>query len=1241
MQEILRSNKDNRLYYLICYSDSWTNSWNVDDKIVWLFDAHFVKDSMFWEDTYYVVGPKRNTITPFSTNVCEILHNLGIKDVVRVEQFYAYDGSFDKLTQEKYEFNKLTYIFAGESHRKVAYEFVDDLRKYNDEMGLALSEEEIVFLENFCQEQGIRLLTDVELFGFAQVNSEHCRHKIFNGCYEINGVLYRKSLFDMIRDTTENSHESIISAYSDNVAFIKSPRFYEYRLNDQRMFEKINIKGAISLKAETHNFPTTVCAFPGAATGSGGEIRDRMGGGRGSIPGVGIAAYLTPYARVSDLSWERNVLKRIWKYQDPATILIQASNGASDYGNKFGQPLIGGTVTTFEHDMGYKGTLSYDKVIMLAGGVGHTNLDQTIKWIPKKGDKIILLGGDNYRIGIGGGSVSSLNTGECSDAIEFNAVQRANPEMQNRVNRVIRALIESDDNSIKVIHDHGAGGHFNCLSELVKDSGAVFDIKSLPVADKTLTDREILCNESQERMAIIVQEKDVARVVQIAKREQCPVYIIGTCTDDGDLVFRGSNTNVVNLPLEVLFKNPPQKLIKCKYKNVDFGEIPKIMNDLKHLLLRVLRVTKVASKEWLTHKVDRSVTGLVAQQQTVGPYQLPVADVAVKSLDYEGQNGIAIGIGDRPIPMIVDVEEGTYLTVGEALTNIVFAPLQFGLQSVVLSANWMWPCKKSNEDARLYFAVHALSEMCVQLNIPVPTGKDSLSMTQKYDNFDVKAPGTVVVTATGVCSDIKGVVTPDIKNVEDTIIVYIPFQDYSMEILDYQYLGTSVLAQTFNYLGGKVPKFNNPAKFRKMFALIQTLIKHDVVLAGHDISEGGIITALVEMAISGGCGLHLNTLFDMNKLFYEGLGVLIQIKEKDLDLIKVSGDDFFTIARPDFEMNEIKFTDMNKKSVTLCVDYLRWVWSQTSFDMDKLQMNNDVLLKRIYNIDKKMKPFKSPEFFNHFENYRLSRVMEGSLPKAAVIRDKGINGDREMVDALYYVGFEVKDITMTDIMEGREDLTDVNFIVFVGGFSNSDVLGSARGWASLFKYNPVAREVLENYYGREDTLSLGVCNGCQLMILLNAVSPDWLFNDFEAPPIELVKNDSEIFESRFVSVDVDDNSHTILFEGLEGSTLGVWVAHAEGKFKFNNFSNILTPLKYSNSNYPFNPNGSEYDVAGVCSWDGRHTAMMPHLERSIYPWQWAYYPYDKKLHITTPWIMCFKNAFNWIKFKAWIETKGE
>jgi len=1209
----LRSDINKNIFYIIITK----NNISISEELLWLFQAHPHTEEL----PKPLVGPKRSMITPWSTNVKEILSNLGYKGIIRVEKLISYETSLDVMTQEIYDSLELCY------NSSESVKHIKDISQYNRDNGLALSNDEIDYLNNF-QIKYKRYLTDAEIFGFAQTNSEHCRHKQFNAQYIIDNNVCDRSLFDLIKTTSRPTY-SILSAYRDNVAFIIGSHIKEFAPVNGVFREKGMIE-AISLKSETHNFPTTVCAFPGAATGSGGEIRDRMAGGRGSIPGIGIAGYLTSYARVSNLMWENNILERDWKYQDPATILIQASNGASDYGNKFGQPLIAGTVTTFEHRYG-DNLLGWDKVIMLAGGVGHTKRHYIEKGTPRKGDVIILLGGDNYRIGIGGGSVSSVDTGEFSQNIEFEAVQRANPEMQNRANRVIRALVESKENPIISIHDHGAGGHFNCLSELVEDTGAIFYMERFPVGDSSLSTMEILINESQERMAIVVHRRAINKVIDISNREQCPCYIIGECTDDKKLIFQKDGNKYVDLDLDFLFKETPRRIINVDHDNsVENTNEINIPNDsIETKLKKVLRLTKIASKEWLTHKVDRSVTGLVAQQQTVGPLQLPLADVAAKASDYTGEKCIAVGIGDRPIPSIVNVEAGVRLAVGEALLNLMWGGLQsYGLETIVLSVNWMWPCGQPGEDARLYDAVRAISDLCVELGVTIPTGKDSVSMTQKYnDGTIVKSPGTAIVTAVGKCYDKTKIITPDIKPREDTCIIYFPLQPIPSNPSDF--LGTSALAQVYNQLGGDkdlVPDLRDIKFFKKGFSFLKKWMWMCGIDAGHDVSDGGIITALCEMAFAGDCGLKINIKPEL--LFYEGLGVLVQCR----NIVKSLMGNYFkyhkgmVIAEPDFKSKRIRIND----DVDMDLNELRTCWYMTSHDMECLQMDNEVAHERLTNINKPMKQFNIPdEFSRRLISY--GKISGSRKIKAAIIRDKGTNGDREMAYALYYIGFEVKDITMTDIVEGRENLEDINLIVFCGGFSNSDVLGSARGWASIFKYNITARKILENYYAREDTLSLSVCNGNQLAILLNLIEPE---NILKEPNIEMKVNKSGIFESRFVSVDIRKSS-SVFLKGLEGCTLGIWIAHKEGRYYIKNkdkFSTNQIPIVYSNSEYPFNPNGSDYNIAAMCSENGRHLLSMPHPERSLFPWQCGYYPYmEKKSHKITPWVRLFENAFLWIK----------
>ena len=866
-----------------------------------------------------------------------------------------------------------------------------------------------------------------------------------------------------------------------------------------------------------------------------------MAGGRGSIPGIGTAGYLTSYARVSNLPWEEALPERKYLYQNPATILIDASNGASDFGNKFGQPLIAGTVTTFEHKKNDL-FLGWDKVIMLAGGIGHANREHVNKEKPKKGDVVILLGGDNYRIGIGGGAISSVNTGEFSEKLEINAVQRSNPEMQQRVYRVVRALTEQAHNPIVSIHDHGAGGHFNCLSELLSESGGIIFMDKLPIGDLTLSDMEILGNESQERMAMVVPTSSVNMIKDIAKREHCPCFVIGECTGDGKLIFKYNNgIKPIDLDFDFLFGKTPKTEINASPYPFKLSKIKMPNEKIEIQLKKVLRLTKIASKEWLTHKVDRSVSGLVAQQQTVGLCQIPLSDIAVKSMDYTGKYGIALGIGDRPIPGIINPEACAGLSIGEALLNIIWAPLADGLRGISLSANWMWPCHQLDENLRLYKAVSALSNICIELEIPVPTGKDSLSMTQKYPNgLIVKAPGTVIITATSLCNNVNKTVTPDIKKYNNTTLLYIPFQEFPSS--PDNFLGTSSLAQVYNQLGGEiehVPDLKNPKYFKLAFNFIQKLIHEDVILAGHDISDGGIITALCEMAFAGNCGLKIN--LAENAFFYEGLGVIIQIKNSTMEQITTTLPkemQIFEVAQPDLISNRIE-----KNNILDCdMSHLRRIWQKTSYDMELLQMDEKVAKEGFDNFDLPLEEFRFPIDFNPQKSEIFHKNVSDKI-NAAIIREKGTNGDREMAYCLDYAGFRVRDVTMTDITSGRETLDDINFIVFCGGFSNSDVLGSARGWAGIFRYNANASKTLSNYYKRSDTLSLGICNGCQLMILLNLLYPKHSKN--KQP--EMLFNKSKIFESRFISVKILKTS-SVLFQGMEGSLLGIWVAHAEGRF---------------------------------------------------------------------------------------------
>ena len=1172
----------------------------------------------------HFVGPRREMITPWSTNAVEITQNMGLKGIARIEEYFPVkdeNADYDPMLQRMYKGLDQNVFTTNRKPEPILH--IEDLEAYNEQEGLALSPEEIAYLKKVEKDLG-RPLTDSEVFGFAQINSEHCRHKIFGGTFIIDGEEKESSLFQMIKKTTQENPNKIISAYKDNVAFAEGPVIEQFAPADHSKpdyFQVKDIKSVISLKAETHNFPTTVEPFNGASTGTGGEIRDRMGGGKGSWPIAGTAVYMTSYPRTEEgRPWEEILPVRKWLYQTPEQILIKASNGASDFGNKFGQPLICGSVLTFEHKESPEDTeYGYDKVIMLAGGVGYGTERDCQKGKPEAGNKIVVMGGDNYRIGLGGGSVSSVDTGRYSSGIELNAVQRANAEMQKRAYNVVRALCEEDTNPVVSIHDHGSAGHVNCLSELVEECGGLIDMSKLPIGDKTLSAKEIIANESQERMGLLIKEEAIEHVAKIAERERAPMYVVGETTGDHRFAFQQADgVRPFDLAVDQMFGSSPKTYMVDKTVEHHYAMPTYELSKLHEYLANVLQLEAVACKDWLTNKVDRSVTGKIARQQCVGELQLPLSDCGVVALDYRGEKGIATALGHAPQAALADPKAGSVLSVAEALTNLVWAPLADGLDSVSLSANWMWPCRsQEGEDARLYTAVQALSDFCCALQVNVPTGKDSLSMTQKYpDGSKVISPGTVIVSAGGEVSDVKKVVSPVLVNDPHTTLYHI---DFSFDTLK---LGGSAFAQSLGKVGSDVPTVQNPEYFRDAFLAVQDLINRGLVLAGHDISAGGLITTLLEMCFSnmeGGLEISLDKIKEddlIKILFAENPGVVIQVSNKHKDLVKKILEDegvgYVKIGKPTDERHIL--VEKDGATYQFGIDYMRDVWYSTSYLLDRRQSMNGCAKARYENY--KMQPVElafMPDFTGKLSQYGISpdrRTPTGI--RAAIIREKGTNGEREMAYSLYLAGFDVKDVTMTDLVSGRETLDDVNMIVFCGGFSNSDVLGSAKGWAGAFLFNPKAKETLDRYYAREDTLSLGVCNGCQLMMELNLIAPE------DEKRIRMLHNDSHKFESRFLGVTIPTN-RSVMF----------------GKFSLpydEDHYNIVA--KYSYDEYPGNPNGSDYSAAAVASADGRHLAIMPHLERAIFPWQNACYPADR-LHSdqVTPWIEAFVNARRWIENK--------
>jgi phosphoribosylformylglycinamidine synthase len=1203
------------------------------EKLEWLFgEARQESESKM---AGFFVGPRREMITPWSTNAVEITQNMGIAGIIRIEEFEEVNhagADHDPMLQRLYT-GLDQDIFTILKKPDPILE-IKDIAAYNQQEGLALSSEEIAYLEEVSHKLG-RPLTDSEVFGFSQVNSEHCRHKIFNGTFIIDGEEKPQSLFQLIKNTSKANPGRIVSAYKDNVAFVEGPAAEQFAPATQDKadyFVTRETETVISLKAETHNFPTTVEPFNGAATGSGGEIRDRMAGGKGSMPIAGTAVYMTSYPRTaSGRDWETASAPRPWLYQTPEEILIKASNGASDFGNKFGQPLICGSVLTFEHT-GEGPNYGYDKVIMQAGGIGYGLKADSQKGHPRPGDRVVVMGGDNYRIGMGGGAVSSVATGEFHSGIELNAIQRSNPEMQKRVYNAIRAMAESDQNPIVSVHDHGAGGHLNSLSELVEEQGGAIDMSQLPVGDPTLSGKEIIGNESQERMGLVIREKDVETLQRVAERERAPLYLAGKITGDMNFSFvnPANGEAPINLALEYLFGKPPRTFMRDRSKAAAFRPVRYNSEMIETYLDQVLQLEAVACKDWLTNKVDRSVTGRIAHQQTAGPLQLPLNNLGVVALDYQGVKGIATSIGHAPVSGLLHPEAGSVLSVAEALTNLVWAPIEQGLSGVSLSANWMWPCRNVGEDARLYSAVEAISKFAIELGVNIPTGKDSLSMTQKYPGGEsVLAPGTVIISTVGEVSDIRKVISPVLKKSFTSSLIYIGFTRTGFE------LGGSSLGQALNLIGGETPSVPDAAYFKTCFSAVQELIDRGMILAGHDVSAGGLITTLLEMTFSHtdtGMDLDMDTLgeSDAVRLFFsEKPAVVLQVN--DLDFVSIflheRGIDFSCIGKP--AAGASVRIRQNGTERLLDVAKLRNTWFRSSYLLDRRQSGELKAGERLANYAVQPREFRFPESFTgKYAEFGIDpkRSVRSGI-KAAIIREKGVNGDREMAWSMHLAGLDVKDVHMTDLMSGRETLEDIRMIVFVGGFSNSDVLGSAKGWAGAFKYNDNARLALEKFYARPDTLSLGVCNGCQVMIELGLVNPE------HAEKPRMLHNASGKFESTFLTVDIQKND-SVMLGSLSGSRLGIWVAHGEGKFSFpyeEEKYNIAA--KYTFSGYPGNPNGSDFDAACIYSSDGRHLVMMPHLERSLLPWQWALYPDARHADQVSPWIEAFVNARKWLAGK--------
>jgi len=1249
------------------------------------------------------VGPRMNFTTAWSTNAVAICHACGLNKITRIERSRRYKlvvrSQKSEARSQELKDNSELYQLLVTRHSSLFYDRMTEcpypkplntfetgikpepvyeiplieegksaLEKLNREMGLGMDEWDIEYYYNLFVKDIGRNPTNVECFDLSQSNSEHSRHWFFKGRLIIDSKEMPHSLMDIIKQPLKVNPNNSVIAFKDNSSAIKGYKIStiipENSLQPSA-FSLQHLTYHLIFTAETHNFPTGVAPFPGAETGTGGRIRDVEATGRGGLVIAGTAAYCVGNLLIPGykLPWEDPSFKYPANLAIPLEIEIQASNGASDYGNKFGEPVIQGFTRSFGMRLPNGERVEWIKPIMFTGGIGQIDSRHIEKDLPQKGMLVVKIGGPAYRIGISGGAASSMIYGENIPELDFNAVQRGDAEMEQKMNRVIRACIEmGDHNPVMSIHDQGAGGPGNVIKELIAPAGARIEIRNITVGDNTLSVLEIWGAEYQERNGLLILPDRLNEFKAICKREKVNCEILGEITGDGKIVVhdRNDDSTPVNLELNKVLGEMPRKtfhLQRIPLKTQPFkfpwdltpnSEL-QTLNYFRDALERVLRLVSVGSKRFLTNKVDRSVTGLIAQQQCAGPLGLTVSNVAVISQSHFGTTGAAISIGEQPIKGLINPAAMARMSVGEALTNIVWAKIS-ALEDIKCSANWMWAVKLPGEGAKLYEAAVAVGDIMAKLGIAIDGGKDSLSMAAQAPHYlnearteMVKSPGTLVISAYATCPDITRVITPDIKRAGKSKLLYIDLGDGKNR------MGATALAHVFNQLGDEAPDVDDPELLKRAFNAIQLLISKDLILSGHDRSDGGLIVTLLEMAFAGNCGLEIEVRSEeiMAMLFSEELGMVIEyLPEKEDEIISVFKNlsiPYQIIGRTSSEKRiTVKLLTSHFSLLTLLDEdmrVLRDIWEETSYQLDRLQANPEcVEEERRNNFDR-----KGPNYILSFnpENPPSPHFSKGGREgfKVAIIREEGSNSDREMASAFYQAGFETWDITMTDILEGNVNLSNFRGIAFVGGFSYADVLDSAKGWAGVIRFNKKLWEQFEEFYNRKDTFSLGVCNGCQLMALLGWVPWQGIENKLQP---RFIQNISGRFESRFSTIKILP-SPSIMLKGMEGSVLGIWVAHGEGRAYFPDRAVLqkieeqqLAPVRYVDDNneittrYPFNPNGSTAGIAALCSPDGRHLAIMPHPERTFLKWQWQWMPEEWQKNLkASPWLKIFQNARDW------------
>ncbi|KAJ0405903.1 hypothetical protein ATCC90586_003364 [Pythium insidiosum] len=1254
------------------------------------------------------VGPRLNFSTAWSSNAVAICRACGITAVKRIERATRYLVRYssvkseeetlaalqkalltrecDRMTQEVYT-TPLESFWHGKAVdpvRKIPImeRGMDALKEINDEIGLGFDDWDLQYYLKLFKEKLQRDPTDVECFDMGQSNSEHSRHWFFGGKIVVDGEEKPQTLFQMVKSTlTEEAKKNSVIAFHDNSSVIRGSKITTLgpkNAGEPSPYEEKKLESHVLLTAETHNFPSGVAPFPGAETGTGGRIRDVQATGRGAHVIAGISAYSVGNLQLEDyqLPWEDPALQYPSNLATPQDILVQASNGASDYGNKFGEPVVAGFARSFGMELPNGERREYIKPIMFSAGLGQLDGRHCEKGDPEVKMWVVKVGGPAYRIGMGGGAASSRIQDVKDAALDFNAVQRGDAEMENKMNKVIRACIElGERNPIVSIHDQGAGGNGNVLKEIVEvphskqtdgnRGGARYEVRKILVGDETLSVLEIWGAEYQENNALLLRPEDVDLFHKICVRENCPYALLGQVTGDGRVVLHDEqdDSTPFDLELDLVLGKMPQKTFVDKKVAEVLHEVS-FPSDVtvRDALDRVLRLVSVGSKRFLTNKVDRSVSGLIAQQQTVGPLQLPLANVGVVAQTHFASQesngkvpGVASAVGEQPIKGLLNAAAMARLSVGESLTNLVWASLSGrGLSDCKCSANWMWAAKLPGEAARMYECCSAMTDFMKQVGVAVDGGKDSLSMAAKVNKQDVKAPGTLVITMYAGCDDVEKTVTPDLKT---DGAASAGSELYYVDIGKGAYrLGGSALAQVYKQIGKISPDVEDAALLKNAFTATQAAIKKNLLLAGHDRSDGGLIVTLLEMAFAGNCGIEVDIPYAaakevstkdvLNVLFAEELGMVFQVASGDNAaaveaIFKEHAVPITKIGRVHNKSGDIKIAVNGKQVISDQVTDLRDVWEATSFELEKKQCNPECVAQEQHSLRTRTGPSWKVTFPVAPTPER--QLSTRNLHRVAVIREEGSNGEREMLSAFHAAGFEVWDVVMSDLVAKRVTL-DERFrgVAFVGGFSFADVMGSAKGWAGVVKYHGDVLKQFSAFRDRKDTFSLGVCNGCQLMSLLGWVNPanaSALEDELKVSSTpRFIHNESGRYESRFVSVKIE-KTNAVMLKGMEGASLGVWVAHGEGRAHFTHPSVLqsvidqnMVPLRYVDDasnpteEYPFNPNGSPNGIAGLVSPDGRHLCMMPHPERVYLKWQWPYLPADMQQLPASPWLKLFQNA---------------